>query len=52
MATKKIAPVDRAAVAKKAAALKVQKAKKPVTLETGEMVGRAEGAKKMAKLRK
>ena len=51
MASAKIDPTDRAAVAKKAADLKVTKAKKPVVTRGGEMLTRDEAAKRAFKTR-
>lgn len=50
MATaKKPVVVDKAAVAKRRAAAKVEKAKRPVTLQTGQKLTRAEAAKHAVK---
>lgn len=51
MATAKIDPTDRAAVAKKAATLKVTKAKKPIMTKGGEALTRDEAAKRAFKTR-
>ena len=51
MATKKIDPAARANTAKKAAALKVEKAKKPIVTPKSERITRDEAAKRAFKKR-
>ena len=49
MAAKKLPSTDRAATAKKAATLKVEKAKKPMSNAKGQMISRDEAAKQAFK---